>query len=55
MEENWKEIYELADTVADRHIRDGAKGQFCEPVVQRLRRSATTFDEGWQAKCLNTV
>lgn len=53
MEANWQDIYELADTVADRHIRNGEKGQFCEPIVERLRRSATTFDEDWQAKCLN--
>jgi len=53
MEANWKDIYQLADTVAERHIREGAKGVFCEPIVERLRPSSKAFDENWQAKCLN--
>ena len=52
MDANWREVYELAELVADRHIRDAAQGvEFPEgPVVERFRAAATGFDADWKAK-----
>ena len=50
MDENWREVYELAELVAERHMRSGESGAFCEPVTERLMPAATTFDHDWKAK-----
>merc|ERR1711871_1807564 len=48
MDANWKLIYDLADKIADRHVRDGRKSKFVEPIVERLQPAATTFDADWK-------
>ena len=44
------EIYELADRIAERHMRTGIKGSFMEPQVERLRPAAMGFDHEWKDK-----
>ena len=50
MNDNWREIYDLADMIADRHIRNGRRSAFMEPAVQRLRPAIAEFDADWKAK-----
>jgi len=50
MDENWREVYGLADIVADRHMADGARSAFMEPCVERLQPGSTKFDEDWKSK-----
>jgi len=50
MDEHWREIYELADMVADRHQRDGKKSEFCEPIVNRFWPSSSSYDDDWKSK-----
>jgi len=50
MNENWREIYDLADLIADRHLRTGARSAFLEPPVERLRPASPEFDSEWKAK-----
>ena len=50
MDESWREIYELADLVAERHLRDGPKSAFPEPALERLLPAVTTFDGGWKER-----
>lgn len=48
MDENWREIYHLADLVAARHMRTGVSDTFMEPQVERLRPASTHFDHEWK-------
>ena len=48
MDESWREIYELADLVAARHLRDGPKSAFPEQAVERLLPAVTSFDSDWK-------
>ena len=51
MDANWREVYELADLVAERHVRDGAAAAFVEgDAVERLSGAATDFDAAWKEK-----
>jgi len=50
MDENWRSIYGLAELIEERHIRDGVKGQFIEPVVERLVPASLEFDSDWKEK-----
>jgi len=50
MDDNWRELYGLAELVAARHMRQGSSAAFIEPMVDRLRPAATTFDHGWKAQ-----
>ena len=50
MDENWKEIYALADMVCERHISDHRKGAFLEPCTERLQKAEIDFDADWKAK-----
>jgi len=51
MEENWREMYDLADMIAERHIRTGERGTFLEGTpVERHMPAATHFDTEWKAK-----
>jgi len=50
MNEHWRDVYELADLIAFRHMNTGASGAFCEPVIDRLIPAVTTFDHDWKAK-----
>lgn len=50
MNERWEELYHLADLVAERHMNSGARGQFLEPIVERLEVGSTHFDHDWKAK-----
>ena len=51
MDDNWREIYDLADRVADRHLRTGTRSAFLEGApVERLLAAATDFDADWKAK-----
>ena len=48
MDASWREIYHLADLIAERHLREGPKSAFPEPAVDRLLPSVTTFDHDWK-------
>ena len=48
MDGAWREIYALADHVADRHLRTGPRSTFPEPPTERLLPAATTFDHAWK-------
>ena len=48
MDENWRSPYGLAEPIEERHIRDGVKGQFIEPVVERLVPASLEFDSDWK-------
>jgi hypothetical protein len=50
MDANWREIYGLAELIADRHVRDGECASFLEPVVDRFRPAVTTYDHDWKEK-----
>jgi len=51
MDENWREIYALADLVAERHMRTGQRGAFLEgETVERMMPAATEFDAEWKEK-----
>eukprot|EP00941_MAST-03F_sp_MAST-3F-sp1_P000497 g497.t1 len=51
MDANFREIYELADLIAARHVRDGKKTQFVEgQVVERLKPASTEYDHNWKKK-----
>ena len=51
MDENWRDIYALADMVCDRHITNAPKGHtFVEPIVERLCGASVAFDEDWKNK-----
>jgi len=50
MNENWREIYDLAELIADRHIRNGTKSKFVETAVERLRPALASFDAEWKDK-----
>ena len=51
MDENWRDVYELAELVAERHMRSSEGGRaFCEPAVERLIPAARTFDHDWKSK-----
>jgi len=51
MDENWREIYALADVIAERHIRTGRKGAFLEGTpTDRHMPAATHFDAAWKSK-----
>jgi len=51
MDESWREIYHLADLVAERHIRTGTRGYFLEGTpVERHLPAATHFDAEWKSK-----
>jgi len=48
MDASWREIYHLADLIAERHLREGPKSAFPEPAVDRLLPAVTTFDHEWK-------
>ena len=51
MDANWREIYDLADQIADRHLRTGLRSTFLEGTpVERLLPAATYFDADWKGK-----
>ena len=51
MDANWREIYNLADQIADRHLRTGLRSRFLEGTpVERLLPAATGFDADWKRK-----
>ena len=51
MDDNWKDIYALADKVADRHVRKGKRSAFIEGLpAERLVPAVTDFDEDWKGK-----
>jgi len=50
MDGAWREIYDLADHVADRHLRTGSRSRFPEPAAERLLPADTAFDRDWKAK-----
>ena len=52
MDENWKEIYALADMVCDRHITKHRKSAFLEPCEQRLIQADVEFDAEWKDKVI---
>ena len=50
LDANWRDVYGLADKVADRHMRTGKRASFMEPIVERLQPAATHFDADWKDK-----
>jgi hypothetical protein len=51
MDASWRQVYELADLVAARRIRDGAPGTFVEGrFEERLRPASTDFDARWKER-----
>ena len=50
MDENWREIYEVADFICARHIATGQKSAFLEPIEQRLVPASMEFDHDWKDK-----
>ena len=51
MDDNWREIYDLADQIAERHLRTGPRSSFLEGTpVERLLPAATYFDANWKGK-----
>ena len=49
MDASWREIYDLADLVAARHVRTGPRSVFPEPKVERLLPATATFDHEWKS------
>ena len=51
MDDNWRQVYDIADMIAARHVRTGARGAFVEgATVERLLPAATHFDGEWKEK-----
>ena len=50
MDANWEGVYGLADRVADRVVREGDKGAFCEPCVERLAPASARYYHDWMSK-----
>jgi hypothetical protein len=51
MEASWEAVYELADLVCARRIRDGALGTFVEGrFEERLSPASTEFDAHWKER-----
>eukprot|EP01134_Creolimax_fragrantissima_P001952 CFRG1952T1 len=50
LDENWREMYALADMISDRHIATSPGSKFIEPCVNRLKGAATAFDHDWKDK-----
>lgn len=57
MDANWRDVYALADMVAERHVAS-SRGleRFVEgQVVNRLKGTATAFDHDWKAKVVQAA
>ena len=52
MEEHWEQIYELANKVEERIIRTTPPSAFPEPIVERLARADTDYDDDWKEKVI---
>ena len=50
MNEHWEQVYELAEKVQERIIRTTPPSSFPEPIVERLARSDTDYDDDWKDK-----
>lgn len=51
MDASWRQVYELADLVAARRIRDGAPGTFVEGrFEERLSPASMAFDAHWKER-----
>lgn len=50
MDENWEDIYNLADQICERHINESPKASFLEPCVERLCGANFDFDNEWKDK-----
>ena len=48
--DNWEDIYSLAEMVADRHVRDQAPLPFSEDIVERLMPADVEYDHSWKSK-----
>mmetsp|Transcript_3275 Transcript_3275/g.6213 ORF Transcript_3275/g.6213 Transcript_3275/m.6213 type:complete len:563 (+) Transcript_3275:49-1737(+) len=48
--DNWEDIYALADMVADRHMRDQPPLPFSEDIVERLMPADVEYDHSWKSK-----
>ncbi|GMH86158.1 hypothetical protein TrST_g2029 [Triparma strigata] len=52
--DNWKDIYSLAEMVQDRHMKDQKGIPFAEDIVQRLMPAAVEYDLDWKDKVVAT-
>jgi acyl-CoA oxidase len=52
MEQHWEQIYELSRTVEERIIRTTPPSAFPEPIVERLARADTDYDDEWKEKVI---
>ena len=50
LDDNWKEVYDLADQVCERHIQNTPGSAFLEPCVNRLKGADFDFDKEWKDK-----
>ena len=50
MDAHWRQIYDLAEAIAARHMRTGERGAFLEPAVDRIQPSSPRFDHDWKAE-----
>ena len=50
LDDNWKEVYDLADRVCERHIQNTPGSAFLEPCVNRLKGADFDFDKEWKDK-----
>lgn len=48
--DNWREIYDLASLIEDRHVDSVPGKHFLEPVTVRFRPSQFTYDQDWKIK-----
>ncbi|GMH76486.1 hypothetical protein TL16_g07103 [Triparma laevis f. inornata] len=52
--ENWRDIYSLAELVQDRHMNTQPGVPFAEDIVQRLMPAAVEYDLEWKEKVVAT-
>ena len=48
MDASWREIYDLAELVAERHLKTGPRSAFPEPATERLLPAGIVFDHDWK-------
>jgi hypothetical protein len=53
MDKHWRDIYALADMIADRHVREQKGIDFPEPIVERIKAFSPKFDFNWKDTTMN--
>ena len=50
LDENWEDVYDLANQICERHIKNTPGRAFVEPCVNRLQGADFDFDSDWKTK-----